>query len=398
MNVCTLWKQVFIETYPLIYAGRILSQICRACETFETKGKDLEKRLRERPDGGQNEDELGRVTYLIETITDLQKLLITAKETFITLSGEPLYRDRFDKDTPHAIKIQKETTMLHSFVKISEDFKHLLVGALDLFSYYFIERQDYVTENFDMLEILIRRYFHQLSHMFITSTTLLYPSQCITNEPMRQVWLDKFGDVYWVSWDLFNRTFVIPFTEHLQPDVRERVTSAIMFVVHFPSLGYVTSYLFHLLGCLWGPYDKLLYNLETYASTPGFLGILNMYGASKIMKQHSNVDKSRLYIIRFSRLCPDRLTITYINKKGHVTNIRLTPYGDLSASLAESFSEHTPVPQQYDVILAVANSKSLRTYTACETPYIEYDCLTKNRKKHTVVKVLQWEGGAKKKK
>jgi len=170
---------------------------------------------------------------------------------------------------------------------------------------------------------------------------------------------------YWVEYDRFNKTILKRLLKAEFGNVKKCLKMAIQFFIHFPANGCITTYSFHLLACHWGPYEKIIENLRNYALSSGFLGQMNNYAAEEALYKQ----KKRVYLIRFSRLCPDMLTITYKNEKGVVTNTRKPKEQSMEEFLKKNISQkpsihYRPISIKFKWHLAKEKSSSVLTYAS----------------------------------
>ena len=131
-----------------------------------------------------------------------------------------------------------------------------------------------VTDNFDIFELTLRRYYDQFAAMFpLRGVNLQKASHLVTDPNARKTWSKYFGKrVAHVAWDTFCEVLRNKF-----PSLsgNTRFFKRLRFFVNFPEDNLMTTYKWNLLIQLFGPYNSFEVNFRKYASGYGFLGLIN---------------------------------------------------------------------------------------------------------------------------
>jgi hypothetical protein len=157
------------------------------------------------------------------------------------------------------------------------------------------------------------------------------PYLLIPDLNLRQLWLEKFDCNYYITFSKFSKVIIdeimkkwedIESKENKYDYSKKRkiLRQAIEFFTNFPKSEYITPYNLYLLISHWGSLENIGKNIMRHCiNNYGFLGFLNSQEGQYIMKEqltNHNTKQSRdvekvNYIIRFSRLSPSLLTITF---------------------------------------------------------------------------------------
>jgi len=121
--------------------------------------------------------------------------------------------------------------------------------------------------------------------------------------------------------------------------ITAKIETVLRFTVHFPANNCVSTYSVHLLGCHWGPFKDISSNIANYALKYGFAGMINMYQACKELE---NRNQKECYLIRYSRQCPELLTISHF-KNNSVRHTRKSRTESIVSLLRKENIEHCPV-------------------------------------------------------
>jgi len=205
----------------------------------------------------------GRVVFLKQTVNEI--VVLFKEEKFISLQGEFKYHLAYVDEA--------EKRMLSCFFDLVDILKNELTISYDVFFDVFSEKKS-ITENFDMVELTLRRYFDQLNKMFIIPCAenfperLLNPENIISDEKSRTMWLDEFGNsCYQIPFELFKSTIIPQLVTGIDTNsIRfQNITKTIEFFIHFPRNGIITPYSLNLLTSHWGPHDKINRNIQKFA-------------------------------------------------------------------------------------------------------------------------------------
>jgi len=130
------------------------------------------------------------------------------------------------------------------------------------------------------------------------------------------------------------------------------------FTVHFPANDCVSTYSVHLLGCHWGPFRDISTNISEYALKDGFAGMINMYQACKELEK---INRNECYLIRYSRQCPELLTISHY-KNNSVRHTRKARTESIRTLLKKDKIEHCPLPVLFKWAEAEQKSGNIYEY------------------------------------
>jgi len=285
-----------------------------------------------------------RISYLKTTIADLIDLLDSTPIHFLS-----------DQESPSISCFYNVIQVMEGEVKGTwEALVNILSGKMEM------------TVNFDIFELALRRYYHQLKVMFIdaSETVRSTPALLIKDNGARNLWIDLFGsETYFVPFDRFMNDVV---TGVLGVPPSGDVCRTIKFFLNFPVDNMVTTYKFHLLMCHWGPLSSLIQNLNKFALRHGFLGLINAIQASEILKTYS----SPRILMRFSRLEPEKLTISFSDSYGKVHHSRKPVDIQIDTYLSRNMRINRPhfVPKHLDW-LELESKKTALDYAQVSSGY-----------------------------
>lgn len=164
-----------------------------------------------------------------------------------------------------------------------------------------------ITENFDILDLTLRRYMHQIHSMFPIDTAgqpQETPSHLIEDEQARLLWEKFVGkDAYSVEFNWFYESVMIPTFPSLRDDHRFR--NAFQFFVNFPCDDMLTTCKWGVIVDQFGPFDEFVDNFRHFACGNGFLGLINCVEADE------HLSSPNTFLLRFSRREPEKLTFSY---------------------------------------------------------------------------------------
>jgi len=175
-----------------------------------------------------------------------------------------------------------------------------------------------ITVNFDMLDLSIRRYMHQLEYMFPTGNTLLSTdnscfcapvsieaaSSIIKDASARYAWEKYVGpSVHSVDFSWFYENVLLrSFPRFANDDIFRDFFS---FFVNFPRDNMMTTYKWAVIIDQFGPFDEFPDNFRKYGCGHGFLGLINCVEAEE------HLSDPNMFLIRFSRKEPEKLTFSF---------------------------------------------------------------------------------------
>jgi len=197
-----------------------------------------------------------------------------------------------------------------------------LLGILDkqlLETHFVLEQvisgQIYMNENFDIIELSLRRYYSDFMLMFspLGEANQAYsrPSLIITDDKARKVWEKNVGKhVYFCSFKAFYKE-VLRKETNLEDKEFKRYMK---YFLNFPKDDTVSVTKWNTLTRLFGPYRNFYRTLHRYVMGTGFLGLINRIRAEEILKDYPDH-----VLIRFSRTAPLLLAFSE-NKDGAITH------------------------------------------------------------------------------
>eukprot|EP00027_Filamoeba_sp_ATCC50430_P008028 CAMPEP_0168548958 /NCGR_PEP_ID=MMETSP0413-20121227/4847_1 /TAXON_ID=136452 /ORGANISM="Filamoeba nolandi, Strain NC-AS-23-1" /LENGTH=377 /DNA_ID=CAMNT_0008579313 /DNA_START=229 /DNA_END=1362 /DNA_ORIENTATION=- len=156
---------------------------------------------------------------------------------------------------------------------------------------------------FDLLELALRRYLFQLQKMVSPEQFMNQPSELIDLPEARAFWEENVGQVYYTDFDDFCKRIlpqVFPMMQY-----NEDFALYLEHFLNFPEDNLMTT-------CKWNNITRIFgfKNFEEefckYALGKGFCGLINQVEAFEII----NEQPDNTYLLRFSRMQPDVLTIT----------------------------------------------------------------------------------------
>jgi len=123
----------------------------------------------------------------------------------------------------------------------------------------------------------------------------------------------------------------------------------------------VSTYSIYLLGCHWGPFREISYNITNYALNVGFAGMINMYQACQELEATSYPS----YIIRYSRQCPELLTLSYIKNNNTVGHARKPVSESIPSFIKREQIPNFPLSISFRWQKAEKNSSTISEYVSC---------------------------------
>jgi hypothetical protein len=208
----------------------------------------------------------------------------------------------------------------------------------------------YIQIEYDSYELALKRYYEELVIMMPNKQ---YPNKTPYQDyliPVKDCRLDMIADplarTFWFKqigagischFSTFSQKLIgaLP-----QPHDLTRFLIHLSHFLNFPRDNLMSVYRLHTLVCLFGPWNHITDNFETYAMNRGFLGYTNMIKAEEIYRtlipQHNTV------MIRFSRQKPTYLAFTSYN---HMT--RSIEHRRNSDRLGRSIPIATFLKEQY---------------------------------------------------
>ncbi|KAL6055970.1 Villin headpiece domain containing protein, variant 2 [Balamuthia mandrillaris] len=182
-----------------------------------------------------------------------------------------------------------------------------------------------VNENFDIFELILRRYYEQLRAMFPPfsrrsppkSVKPAIPSKLITDTRARLVWDSRIGrDKYHVDFETFYTDVICEVFPSITAN--HECHHYFSYFLNFPPDNMVTTYKWEVLTRLFGPFNEFVNNFQKYVLEKGFLGLVDRIGAEEQLKDHPDC-----VLLRFSRTYPTCLAFSFTTKDGkfdHYTN------------------------------------------------------------------------------
>jgi len=244
-----------------------------------------------------------------------------------------------------------------------------------------------VTDNFDIFELTVRRYYEQLRAMFPLRTRkkLAAPAQLITDSKARAVWNNKVGkDQHHCEFDKFYQEAICNAFPELASN--HECHYYFSYFLNFPQDNMVTTYKWEVLTRLFGPYDNFMENFKTYVLGKGFLGLINRICAEEILKENP-----KCVLMRLSRTYPTCLAFSFRredDKFDHYTNNPVwnsyPPFKDTRKS--SQMKENIPIKEFLQKVFfdkgyqlvpkkvdgrSVVNSSSVSLYASQTSAYLE---------------------------
>jgi len=175
-----------------------------------------------------------------------------------------------------------------------------------------IFKQSVITPNFDIFELILRRYLQQLKWIFPIGKAEFPPSKLIEDVRARRVWEDFVGeDKYFINFEEF---FDLVIGQDLKrnfltaPSDKQRFKKFYSYFVNFPADNLMSTYKWNLLMKLFGPYDSFILNFSKVAFGKGFVGLVNRIQAQEILTLQY---EKKCVLIRLSRTEPEFLAFSF---------------------------------------------------------------------------------------
>lgn len=139
--------------------------------------------------------------------------------------------------------------------------------------------------------------------------------EVVRDPEARALWQSAIGsERCFVHYDVFHKRIIARcFGDAIASN--PRFESHLRFHLNFPSSKVVTTYRFHVLLSLFGPFKQLAANFDRYALKPGFLGLVNMIAAEEILAKSLPTLRKNTLLMRYSRRQPEVLAFTSIDLK-----------------------------------------------------------------------------------
>jgi hypothetical protein len=338
--VCKTWNAFLIAQIP--YTVNIIN----ICEYLSIETLTTTKATKNHyPKKSLNYEKL-RISQLEDTI----QLLITSIKSFNLTNPEA------DFYLLHGANPK----LISSFSKFSGIITSLILDTYKIL-YSILNFETELNDNFDTIEFSIRRTFNQIQDMFLSPKdpdTIHQPHLIIEEEPLRNLWVKLFGDkCYWVSFSQFEKDY-LKGLKKVAIGITSKIETVLRFTVHFPANDCVSTYSVHLLGCHWGPFRDISTNISEYALKDGFAGMINMYQACKELEK---INRNECYLIRYSRQCPELLTISHY-KNNSVRHTRKARTESIRTLLKKDKIEHCPLPVLFKWAEAEQKSGNIYEY------------------------------------
>jgi len=338
--VCTQWHKFLIEQVP--YALNVIN----ICEFLSLETLSITKATKyQYPKKSLNYEKF-RITQLEDTI---QLLITTIKNSNLTDPSAVFYT-----------LYGSNTKLLSSFTKFAGIINNLILDTYKIL-YAILNFDAELNDNFDTIEFSIRRTLNQVQDMFLSPKDpgiIHLPHLIIEDEELRSVWVQLFGKkCYWVSFSRFERVYLREL-KRLSYGFTSKIETVLRFTVHFPANNCVSTYSVHLLGCHWGPFRDISSNISDYALKDGFAGMINMYQACKELEKRN---PNECYLIRYSRQCPELLTISHF-KNNSVRHTRKSRTESIKSILQKDNIEHCALPVSFKWDEAEQKSATIYEY------------------------------------
>mmetsp|Transcript_10953 Transcript_10953/g.14637 ORF Transcript_10953/g.14637 Transcript_10953/m.14637 type:complete len:562 (+) Transcript_10953:36-1721(+) len=182
-----------------------------------------------------------------------------------------------------------------------------------------------MTVNFDILDLSLRRYIHQIDNMFpvrssecgesssssgvksclsLNSSLQTCPSSIIKDPSARKFWETHVGTkLPFINFNHFYETALVPSFPQIQGDNHFR--DFFRFFVNFPRDDMLTTYKWAVITDQFGPFEEFVDNFRTFACRNGFLGLINCVEAEE------HLTGPNTFLLRFSRKEPEKLTFSF---------------------------------------------------------------------------------------
>lgn len=285
------------------------------------------------------------------------------------LSRENRARLTFLKDTvdlfQEYLKNQSSENMRnHAYITLLNIVSDQLEQTLHMIT-RIVEGTTSITSNFDIFELTLRRSYSQLTQMFPPLGQPAAVSECpsllIHDPKARKLWEDAFGPFCsLVTFDTFLKEIVVArILQGRKWENDDHFQQSLRYFLNFPVDNVVTTYKWHTLIQLFGPFDQFVTNFCQYGLGQGFLGLTNRINAFEIL---SIKKESRIFLIRLSRTEPNFLAFSYKNSRGEIGHqVNKGKDGQpipILQFLQQRFPGYSLVPERLDLasILGKANS------------------------------------------
>jgi len=149
-----------------------------------------------------------------------------------------------------------------------------------------LNNQSVLTPNFDIFELILRRYLQQLQWMFSIDQVQFPPSKLIEDEQARKVWEIYVGeDKYVINFEEF---FDLVISQEINKNLfdscdKQRFKQFLCYFINFPNDNLMSTYKWNLLMRLFGPYDSFCLNFSKVAFGKGFVGLINRIQAQELL-------------------------------------------------------------------------------------------------------------------
>lgn len=187
-----------------------------------------------------------------------------------------------------------------------------------------------ITCNFDIFDTSLRRYCDELRALVPADpivarefdppsadgewTDIMDPRVInrITDPNAMAAWIEAFGaGVSMVPFDKFFDELIRPaFSEAVQ---NPRFVNRLRYHINFPRDDIVTTWRFQNLVSTFGPWNQLAINFTQFALNPGFVGMVNMFGAEELLQENRQYLTCNTILMRCSRGKPEVLAFTTID-------------------------------------------------------------------------------------
>ncbi|KAL6074093.1 Villin headpiece domain containing protein [Balamuthia mandrillaris] len=300
LSVCDYWAALALEQ---------IKEIKLKDKKYYEEKKKREKERSQRVDDSAVEYKPTdtRIDYLTSTISLIREYLPRQARTLKmqqSLIGDEERRSFLNKLVVILTKNLQETSVTLSKI---------------------LEGKFSVNENFDIFELILRRYYEQLRAMFPPfsrrsppkSVKPAIPSKLITDTRARLVWDSRIGrDKYHVDFETFYTDVICEVFPSITAN--HECHHYFSYFLNFPPDNMVTTYKWEVLTRLFGPFNEFVNNFQKYVLEKGFLGLVDRIGAEEQLKDHPDC-----VLLRFSRTYPTCLAFSFTTKDGkfdHYTN------------------------------------------------------------------------------
>jgi len=203
-----------------------------------------------------------------------------------------------------------------------------------------------MTQNFDLMELALRRTLGQLKSMFPRDKQIEFPSAIIEDPQAREHWERLYGkEVYYVMFDEFCKsTMRLLFTE---TETFYEWKDFLGYFINFPKDNIITTLKFHQITNIFG-FENFSSVFTKHALGQGFVGLMSPIKAEELLANAP----PKSYLVRFSRTSPDLLTVSCKSPQGQLQHSRNQRVGkdkvSLSEFLSSKFPDFRPLPIRVD--------------------------------------------------